>query len=332
MTVIGIPKISVIVPVYNVEQYLPRCIDSILAQTFTDFELLLIDDGSTDNSSAICDEYARRDSRVSVFHKKNGGVSSARNVGICEAKGEFACFVDSDDWLEPDCYSSLLGDESIADLTYFGCCWQFSDGSSTSYRPSPFYASERKALEEQLAYLKNNQQGFEYLGFTWNKLFRKSIIDSFQVRFAQGLTLREDELFTLSYATHAASLRVKPEVLYNYRVVPTGLTHASKSVGEYLSLARQLNVVMSCYSSDALLRQEYNAILSYVFSAVSNEKILSKRWFGIIRYFIKFGRVVKRKYGLTSFGVSLLFRYDCVVYQYAASAVIGFMCKLKNKH
>ena len=87
------PIISVIVPVYNVEQYLPHCIDSILTQTFTDFEVLLIDDGSTDNSGRICDEYAKKDNRIRVFHKENGGVSSARNVGLDNAEGEFLGFL-----------------------------------------------------------------------------------------------------------------------------------------------------------------------------------------------------------------------------------------------
>lgn len=92
------PKISVIVPVYNVEKYLTRCIDSILTQTFTDYELLLIDDGSSDNSGKICDEYAKNDKRIRVFHKTNGGVSSARNTGIQEAKGDWLIFMDADDY------------------------------------------------------------------------------------------------------------------------------------------------------------------------------------------------------------------------------------------
>ena len=93
------PIMSVIVPVYNTEQYLHRCIDSILTQTYTDFELLLIDDGSKDKSGDICDEYALKDSRIRVFHKENGGVSSARNLGLDNAAGEWITFVDSDDWI-----------------------------------------------------------------------------------------------------------------------------------------------------------------------------------------------------------------------------------------
>lgn len=92
--------ISVIVPVYNVERYLARCIESILSQTYTDFELLLIDDGSKDKSGSICDEYALKDSRIRVFHKPNGGVSSARNVGLDNARGQWVAFCDSDDWLD----------------------------------------------------------------------------------------------------------------------------------------------------------------------------------------------------------------------------------------
>lgn len=96
------PKVSVIVPVYNVEKYLHRCIDSILTQTFTDFEVLLINDGSKDRSGEICDEYAKKDSRVKVFHKENGGVSSARNVGLDNARGDLICFCDSDDFVTKD--------------------------------------------------------------------------------------------------------------------------------------------------------------------------------------------------------------------------------------
>lgn len=96
------PKISVIVPVYNAEKYLQCCVDSILAQTFTDFELLLIDDGSRDRSGEICDEYARKDVRVKVFHKENGGASAARNLGLDHANGYYVAFVDSDDYLSAE--------------------------------------------------------------------------------------------------------------------------------------------------------------------------------------------------------------------------------------
>ncbi len=113
------PLISVIVPVYNAEKTLRRCVDSILSQTFTEFELLLINDGSKDNSGVICDEYARKDSRIRVFHKENGGVSSARNVGLDNLRGEWVTFVDSDDYVENK-YLGVFYDNKKADLLVGG--------------------------------------------------------------------------------------------------------------------------------------------------------------------------------------------------------------------
>ena len=102
------PLISVIVPVYNVEQYLPKCIDSILAQTYENLEIILVEDGTKDSSGVICDEYAAKDARIRVIHKENGGLSSARNAGMEIARGEYFGFVDSDDWIEPEMYENLM--------------------------------------------------------------------------------------------------------------------------------------------------------------------------------------------------------------------------------
>ena len=115
------PKLSIIVPVYKVEQYIYKCLDSILKQTFTDFELILVDDGSPDNCGKICDEYAQKDERVRVIHKVNGGLSDARNFGLTEAKGEFISFIDSDDWVDLDLYSDVLtyADANELDLVCF---------------------------------------------------------------------------------------------------------------------------------------------------------------------------------------------------------------------
>lgn len=123
------PKISVIVPVYNTEKYLQRCVDSILAQTLGDFELLLVNDGSTDGSGMICDEYAQKDSRVRVFHKENGGVSSARNLGLENAQGKWITYVDGDDWIEPTMYEELYKKaiEDKADVVYSDLKMVFKD-------------------------------------------------------------------------------------------------------------------------------------------------------------------------------------------------------------
>ena len=120
--------VSCIIPVYNTEKYLPRCIESVLAQTFVDWEMLLIDDGSTDASGSICDEYAAKDERIRVFHKENGGISSARNVGLNYAQGEWIFFVDSDDSLPKTSLESLLSRSSDANIIVGGFFFRFLGG------------------------------------------------------------------------------------------------------------------------------------------------------------------------------------------------------------
>ena len=123
------PEISIIVPVYNVEKYLPRCVDSILNQTFTNFELILVNDGSTDRSGIICDQYKKRDNRIKVIHKTNEGVSKARNIGISEAKGRYIEFIDSDDWIERSLLEDTLKQIRIdnSDIIFFGLLYEDED-------------------------------------------------------------------------------------------------------------------------------------------------------------------------------------------------------------
>ena len=123
--------VSCIIPVYNTEKYLPRCIESVLAQTFVDWEMLLIDDGSTDASGSICDEYAAKDERIRVFHKENGGISSARNVGLNYAQGEWIFFVDSDDSLPKTSLESLLSRSSDANIIAGGFFFFFFKDKTT---------------------------------------------------------------------------------------------------------------------------------------------------------------------------------------------------------
>ncbi|MEG0087047.1 MAG: glycosyltransferase, partial [Niameybacter sp.] len=120
------PTLSIIVPVYNVEKYLPKCIESILAQSFTDFEVILIDDGATDKSGEICEEYANKDTRIKIIHKENGGLSSARNAGIELSNGNYIGFVDSDDFIHPQMYEILLREARSSNSDVVICrykCW-----------------------------------------------------------------------------------------------------------------------------------------------------------------------------------------------------------------
>ena len=126
-------SVSIIVPVYKAEAYLHRCVDSILAQTFTNWELLLIDDGSPDRSGAICDEYASKDARIRVFHKENGGVSSARQKGQDEARGEYTIHADHDDWVEPTMLEELYKKAKADDADMVICDYYMNDGKNQTY-------------------------------------------------------------------------------------------------------------------------------------------------------------------------------------------------------
>lgn len=184
-------KYSVIVPVYNVETVLPRCIESILNQSVSDFELILIDDGSPDQSGAICDEYAAKDARVRVIHQKNAGVSAARNAGMRAAKGEFIVFADSDDFVDRDLLMHLS--ESDADLVMVGFS-DYSDHQITKVLLDDYDKWELQSEEGIQKYL--NTCGSV---FVWAKRYRKSIIDCNGLCFREDMRFHEDNIFNHAY-------------------------------------------------------------------------------------------------------------------------------------
>lgn len=205
------PKVSIIVPVYNAKDYLHRCVDSILAQTFTDFELLLIDDGSTDSSDLICDEYAIRDSRVKVFHKENGGVSSARNLGLDNAIGEWITFVDSDDWIDQHFLSNFLIDNIyevdlvISYARYVGG----RDQMSLAKYDTRFVDGKdinTLFLENDLAWQTS----------PWAKLYKRDKCES--LRFTEGMHIGEDLVFLYRYIMVCDTIYVSGEEYYNYDI------------------------------------------------------------------------------------------------------------------
>lgn len=227
--------ISIIIPVYNAEKYLRRCIDSILSQSFTDFELILVDDGSRDSSPQVCDEYAAKDSRIHIIHKANGGVSAARNDGLDIAKGEYVTFIDSDDWVERE-YLGTLSNYRDYDIVFFSHRLIYEDGYTSEFM---FEAKEgnKQNIWEIVASLRKNAAKSNFYGYTWNKMFRRDIIEKYMIRFVEGLRISEDEVYTLDYCTHAESIKVLPICLYNYRVLGTGLTATKNSSEEYKKLA-----------------------------------------------------------------------------------------------
>ncbi|MCR5039689.1 MAG: glycosyltransferase family 2 protein [Bacteroidales bacterium] len=190
-------KLSVIVPVYNTRQYLSRCIDSILNQSFTDFELLLIDDGSTDGSGGVCDAYAEKDGRVRVFHKENGGVSSARNLGLNEARGEWVCFVDSDDELMRE--SSQIMVNCISDTVDMVMAGYevYDDNGALSY--SVETRKEKSISAEAAVKEMYKSTDYRYQGYICSKLLRRSIIKEAKLSFAEDVFFNEDRLFIVGF-------------------------------------------------------------------------------------------------------------------------------------
>lgn len=259
------PQFSIIIPVYNAENYLTKCIDSVLSQSIKDFELILIDDGSKDRSPQICDDYAKKDYRIKVIHKKNSGVSAARNDGLDIAKGEFITFVDSDDWVEPDYLYSLMKYTKY-DIVFFSHRLIYEDGYSSEFK---FQEKEGNNLNiwKIVAALKINTTKWNFYGFTWNKMFRHEIIQESKIRFVKGLRVSEDEIFTLDFCTHACSMKVLPLCLYNYRLLKTGLTSTKNMADEYEKLTDSYLDIIYRENKIDINNIYISYIISYLYTA-----------------------------------------------------------------
>lgn len=215
------PKISVIVPVYKAENYLHRCVDSLLAQTFQDFEILLIDDGSPDHSGEICDEYARKDKRVRVFHKENGGVSSARQCGMDNAVGEYTIHADPDDWVEPTMLEELYkkAKEENADMVICDF-YEEREGKTIYVRQQPSSLDHETVLCELFQQLH---------GSCCNKLVRRACYNEFGVKFPVELSCCEDLYVNVCLASENIKITYLHEAFYHYdqNINSNSLVHRS---------------------------------------------------------------------------------------------------------
>lgn len=200
------PKVSVIVPVYKAEKYLRQCIESILAQTFIDWECILVDDGSPDRSGTICDEYAARDARIRVIHKENGGVSSARNMALGRMTGMWLTFVDSDDCLYPNALQRWVEVAEQNNLDLIQCHFNREykegqvEGNATEVLTAAHYADSEN-----------------YLTCVWGTIFKTTIVKEHALRFDDNLKLGEDQIFLLNYMQLCTRIQRIGDVLYFYR-------------------------------------------------------------------------------------------------------------------
>lgn len=249
------PIVSVIVPVYNAEKTIRRCVDSVLAQKNSRFELILADDGSQDGSGAICDAYAAADSRVRVIHKPNTGVSATRNQAMDEAKGTYLQFLDSDDWLAPDATRLLVEaaeahrcDMVIADF-YRVVGERFS-------RKGDIDESAVLTREEYAAYMMENPADF-YYGVLWNKLYRRDIVERYGIRMDPNISWCEDFLFNLEYTRRAKRIYALQTPVYYYVKTKGSLATQGMSISKTVQMKLSLFEYYQAFYKTVLDEEEY---------------------------------------------------------------------------
>lgn len=233
------PKVSIIIPVYNAEKAINRCVDSVLNQEYQDFELLLMDDGSTDKSPSILDQYAVSDPRVRVVHKKNSGVSDTRNQAIALATGEFLQFIDADDWITPDSTKLFvrMAEENNADMVIAD--FYRVVGSLTS-RKGDIDTNEVMDRETYADYMMKNPADY-YYGVIWNKFYRKRIIDDYKIHMDVNLSWCEDFIFNMEYVLHAPRICALRVPVYYYVKTEGSLVQKSMNIGNIVRM--KLNVI-----------------------------------------------------------------------------------------
>ena len=250
------PKVSVIVPVYNVEAYLEKCVSSVLAQTCPDFELLLIDDGSTDGSGRLCDLLAQSDSRIRVIHQENQGLGGARNTGIQAAQGDWLLPVDSDDWIEPDILEKALAaaDKTGAELVIFGFRSVYEDGNvQREYRHT-------LPTEEALTTAARPDLLLAY-PVAWNKLYRRDLFLRTQVLYPPRVWY-EDIRTTPKLMTQAKAVTVIPDIGYNY-LQRSGSIMNNRNLSRNREILDAFDDLLAWFESHGLL-ETYRRELEYL--------------------------------------------------------------------
>ena len=255
--------VSIITPVYQVEQYLPQCLDSILAQTYPCWELILVDDGSSDRSGAICDQYAQKDHRIRVLHTANKGAAAARNTALAHASGEYIAFVDGDDYIAKDMLEKLytLIRRFGCDLAVCNFLRTYPDGNGDF---SPSLHEMEVSGREVLARLKT-QKNYGLWTVVWNKLCKKELLDG--LCFPEGKYF-EDEFFSDRLLLRCNSIRVIPDVLYVNRV-RTSSTMNTQKTRNYLDLIDAFKARIELYQEQALPVEEIYKILIFLLEPYS---------------------------------------------------------------
>ncbi len=327
------PLISVIVPVYNAENTLKYCINSILNQTFGDFELLLVDDGSKDKSAEICDAFAEKDNRITVIHKENGGVSSARNEGIKKASGKYICFVDSDDSVVPE-YLNELCKPMLDGFSFAICGFNYVDSKGIE-QPTVFDGSDSYTTIGKNTLYKLTSPPF--ISQPWNKIFKKSILDKYNITMPENLSLGEDMVFNFHYIDKIIDEKffIINKPLYNYYTGSAASllnkyrsdlleinTVLNKTILEYIENWNLNNVSETSFKDDAFIRLEN--VLFNTFNKNNKDSFMRKLSYN--RRVIKSNNF-KSLYKAYTGKRNIVFKFSYMVKSFLP---VYLMCKFKN--
>ena len=271
-------NISIIMPVYNAETFLHRSIKSIINQTYQDWELIIIDDGSTDNSSLICDSYADSDNRIRVIHKKNEGVSVARQLGINEARGKYSIHVDSDDWIEPTMleylYNYTIPNNYDIVITDF---FQYKNGKEIYCKQIPTSLDSYQVLQDLF-------KG-KLFGALWNKLIRTDLYKKYNAKFFKGINYCADLLLLVQLLQHEnITISYYPQAFYHYVSNPNSITrnYTYETYKTRLKFRDKLKEVLKCSNSNEILDNVSFGIFieAFIFNVLSKDEINE----GLIKY------------------------------------------------
>lgn len=249
------PTVSIIVPIFNAEKTVRRCIESILTQQYTDWELLLVDDGSRDNSGAICDEYAGKDARVRVIHQENAGVSAARNLALDRAQGVYLQFLDSDDWITPDATSALVRAAETHQCDLVIADFYRVVGERLS-RKGDIDEDGVLTRAEYAAHMMENPADF-YYGVLWNKLYRRNIVEKYRLRMNPEISWCEDFMFNLEYISRAERFHALQVPIYYYVKTKGSLATSNITISRTVKMKLTVFEYYQQFYKSVLNEEEY---------------------------------------------------------------------------
>lgn len=276
--------VSVIVPIYNIEEFVGNCIESITAQTYRDLEIILVDDGSTDKSGVICDKYARTDNRIKVIHKENGGLVSARKAGLRVAKGEYISYVDGDDWIENEMYQKLLEMNRTADIIAFAAYEEYGKGERRGLKKNTvregIYEEEKDRYQLYDCMMVNgNFYENGILTFLWAKLIKRELLLDCQMNVPDIISYAEDAACVYPCLLKAHSIYISNEILYHYRIRSGSMVREEVEQGKIFELFKVLGDAFSMHPMKESLWQQLkysmqHAMLLKAYSQIESRMVL----------------------------------------------------------